>query len=76
MDATGATVATPMFTMLGATVGDIELPPLRVAGVDLSGVNATIETPMDLILGYNMLCRANWLVDFPRRRWAMTKRLG
>lgn len=76
MDATGATVATPMFTMLGAKVGDLELPPLRVAGVDLSGVNATIETPMDLILGYNMLCRANWLMDFPRRRWAMTKRLG
>ena len=75
-DATGATVATPMFTMLGAKVGDLELPPLRVAGVDLSGVNATIETPMDLILGYNMLCRANWLMDFPRRRWAMTKRLG
>ena len=75
-DATGATVATPMFTMLGAKVGDLELPPLRVAGVDLSGVNATIETPMDLILGYNMLCRANWLVDFPRRRWAMAKRLS
>ena len=75
-DATGATVATPMFTMLGATVGNLELPPLRVAGVDLSGVNTTIETPMDLILGYNMLCRANWLMDFPRRRWAMAKRLS
>ena len=75
-DATGATVATPIFTMLGATVSDLELPPLRVAGVDLSGVNATIETPMDLILGYNLLRWANWLMDFPRGRWAITKRLG
>ena len=75
-DATGATVATPIFTMLGATLSDLELPPLRVAGVDLSGVNATIETPMDLILGYNLLRWANWLMDFPRGRWAITKRLG
>ena len=75
-DATGATVATPIFTMLGATLSDLELPPLRVAGVDLSGVNATIETPMDLILGYNLLRWANWLMDFQRGRWAITKRLG
>jgi hypothetical protein len=31
---------------------------------------------MDLILGYNTLRQANWLFDFPRRRWAISKRLG
>jgi len=74
-DSTGASVATPMFTMLGARVGEVALPPLRVAGVDLSAVNATIETPMDIIIGYNLMRAANWLMDFPRRRWAISKRL-
>jgi hypothetical protein len=39
-------------------------------------VNATIETPMDVIIGYNLMRAANWLMDFPRRRWAITKRLA
>ena len=74
-DSTGTSVATPMFTMRGATVGEGALAPLRVAGVDLSGVNAAIETPMDIIIGYNLMRAANWLMDFPRRRWAISKRL-
>jgi hypothetical protein len=75
-DSTGTSVATLMFTMTGAVIGDLALPPLRVAGVDLAGVNATIETPMDVIIGYNLMRAANWLMDFPRRRWAITKRLA
>jgi len=51
-------------------------PPHRVAGVDLSHVNSTIEVRMDMILGYGTLRKANWLFDFPRKRWAITKRLG
>ena len=75
-DSTGTSMATPMFVLTGGTVGEAALPPLRVAGVDLSGVNATIETPMDVIIGYNLLRTANWLMDFPRRRWAISKRLA
>jgi hypothetical protein len=39
-------------------------------------VNATIEVPMDLILGYSTLNKAHWLFDFPGQRWAVLKRLG
>ena len=71
IDATGTEVATPMFTMAASSLGPLRLPALRVAGVDLAGVNATIEIPMDMILGYNLLSRANWWFDFPRQRWAI-----
>lgn len=43
-----------------------------MAGVDLSGVNATLEAPMDLVLGSSTLARANWWLDFPDRRWKVT----
>jgi hypothetical protein len=75
-DATGTPQATPMFRMAATVISHTPFPPLRVAGVDLSQVNATIEVPMDLILGYNTLSKANWLFDFPRRQWAITKQLG
>ena len=71
-DATGSSRQTPTFTMGASTIGGKRFPPHTVAGVDLSRVNATIEAPMDLILGYSTLRRANWWFDFPRRRWAVT----
>ena len=47
----------------------------RVAVVDLSQANATLDQPMDLILGYTTLRQANWRFDFPAKRWAITRRL-
>lgn len=75
-DSTGFTVETPMFIMAATTIGSYEFPPHRVAGVDLAPVNSTIEVPMNLILGYSTLSKAHWLFDFPRKKWAITKRLG
>jgi hypothetical protein len=75
-DSTGAEMKTPMFIASGMSIANQVFPPHRVAGVDLSHVNSTIEIRMDMILGYNTLSKANWLFDFPSRRWAITKRLG
>lgn len=75
-DATGFSRETPTFMMGASVIGTKPFPPHTVAGVDLSRVNATIDAPMDLILGYSTLRRANWLFDFPRQRWAVTKVLN
>jgi predicted aspartyl protease len=75
-DSTGASVETPMFLMAECTIGGSIFPAQRVAGVDLAMVNATLEMPMDLILGYPTLSKANWIFDFPHRRWAISKRLS
>jgi len=72
-DAAGTQVETPMFIMSGAVIGSHPFLPHKVAAVDLSPVNSTLEVPMDLILGYNTLSQANWLFDFPRQRWTISK---
>lgn len=69
-DANGTQVETAMYLMDAAQIGGRTFPPHRVAAVDLSPVNAAIEIPMDLIVGYNLYSQANWLFDFPNRRWA------
>ena len=46
--------------------------PHQAVAVDLSRVNSTLEYPMDLILGYPTIRQADWLFDFPARRWTLT----
>ncbi|MFL5735049.1 MAG: hypothetical protein ACJ78Q_17980, partial [Chloroflexia bacterium] len=72
-DANGRQLQAPMFIMGPVVIGGREFLPHKVAGVDLSGPNATIEVPMDLILGYSTLSNADWLFDFPGKRWAVLK---
>lgn len=75
-DSTGSSLETPLFIMAETVIGGHVFAPHKVAGVDLAPVNATTDVPMDLILGYSTLSQANWLFDFPRQRWAVSKRLG
>lgn len=70
-DSTGQEMAASLFVVSGVVIGNTAFPPHRVAAVDLSGVNATIDMPMDFILGYSTLRHAEWLLDFPHRRWAL-----
>lgn len=75
-DSTGVKMETPMFTMGTTIIANNEFPPHKVAGVDLSYLNSTTEVPMDLILGYSTLSKANWLFDFPNKKWAILKMLN
>ena len=74
-DASGSQQTTPMYSMSDAVIGGYSFPPHKVAGVNLSHVNATLAIPMDLIVGYSTLRRANWLFDFPGKRWAIANLL-
>ncbi|MHA2035626.1 MAG: retropepsin-like aspartic protease [Promethearchaeota archaeon] len=74
-DSTGAKMETAMFTMRGLIIANNNFSPHKVAGVDLSRINSTTEVPMDLILGYSTLSKANWLFDFPQKKWAILKML-
>ena len=69
-DSNGTESPTPVFTMVGATVGGVPLAPHRVAAVDLTGLNGS-GPPVHLILGYNSIRQATWLFDFPAARWAV-----
>ena len=71
-DAHGEQVETPLLLMSGPVIGQRAFGSHKAVAVDLSGVNSTLEYPMDLILGYPTIRQADWLFDFPARRWAVT----
>jgi predicted aspartyl protease len=71
-DSSGARAETPLLRMAGPVIGHRAFTGHSVVAVDLSGVNAEVEYPMDLILGYPTLRQADWLFDFPAKRWTLT----
>jgi predicted aspartyl protease len=72
-DANGDRAETPLLLMAGPVIGHRAFERHKAVAVDLARVNATLEHPMDLILGYPLIRQADWLFDFPARRWAMTR---
>jgi Aspartyl protease len=62
------------------TIADLAVGPLQAATLEVTRDecgphmrnHATVEHPMDLILGYPTLRQADWLFDFPAKRWALT----
>jgi predicted aspartyl protease len=72
-DSTGSQAETPLLRMAGPVIGHRAFTGHRVVAVDLSGANAELEYPMDLILGYPTLRQADWLFDFPAKRWTLTR---
>jgi Aspartyl protease len=71
-DANGDQAETPVLLMTGPVIGQRTFGRHKVVAADLSLVNATLEHPMDLILGYPTIRQADWLFDFPARRWTVT----
>lgn len=70
-DSTGHSMNTPMFLMSTTIIGNYEFPIHKVVGVDLSHVNSRADIKMDLILGYSTLSKANWFLDFPKKKWSI-----
>jgi len=71
-DANGDQAETPLLLMDGPVIGQHTFSGHKAVAVDLAQVNATLENPMDLILGYPTIRQADWLFDFPAARWAVT----
>ncbi len=69
-DSTGARFEVPTFRLAGPAIAGVAFPSARVAVLDLAPMNRNLEFPMDVILGAPTMLRANWLFDFPARRWA------
>jgi gag-polyprotein putative aspartyl protease len=72
-DASGERAETPLLLMAESVIGQRTFGRHKAVAVDLSGVNSTADYPTDLILGYPTLRQADWLFDFPARRWTLTQ---
>ena len=72
-DGNGEQAETPLLLMAESVIGQRMFNRHKAVAVDLSPVNSTLEYPMDLILGYPTMRQADWLFDFPAKRWMLTK---
>jgi predicted aspartyl protease len=70
-DVTGARAETPILLVAESVIGERPFGRHKVAVVDLSHINGPLDQPIDLILGYPTLRQADWLFDFPARRWTL-----
>ena len=68
-DSRGTRMETPLLRMAGPIIGGRGFRGHLVVAVDLSAANSTLSHPMDLIVGYPTIRQADWLFDFPARRW-------
>jgi len=72
-DASGDHMETPQLLMAGPVIGAQPFAKHKVVAVNLSGMNDTSDRPADLVLGYPTIRQADWLFDFPARRWTITR---
>jgi clan AA aspartic protease (TIGR02281 family) len=72
-DSSGSSGENPLFLMNSFALGGKVFPSTTVVGIDLSIPNSTIRTPMDFILGENVLKQADWIFDFPNKKWAIAE---
>lgn len=69
-DSTGTQMSTPTCRVAAARAGGLTLAPHVAAVLDLTPTNTAEGPRTDLILGYPGLSQANWVLDFPARRWS------
>lgn len=72
-DANGNKVMTSTYLLVNLTIDGKLFPPHHVAALDLSDVNANLEKPMEMILGYSTFQHADWWFDFPLKKWKITR---
>ena len=72
-DSTGTRVETESLIMAGRKIGGSTFPAHRVAQVDISKLGSGTCNRIDIILGYTTLKHADWIMDFPARRWGIAR---
>lgn len=72
-DSAGHTFETEIFLMKPINIGGYKFPAHRIVPLNLNHIGHKTGRGMDFILGYSTLMHANWLMDFPNRKWAITQ---
>ncbi|SDS56742.1 Aspartyl protease [Friedmanniella luteola] len=70
-DVTGAEANHHWGTLATCRIGQATFAEQRCAVVDLSALNATLEQPVEVVLGLPLIVQASWAMDHPRRRWTV-----
>ncbi|MFC8598007.1 hypothetical protein [Isoptericola sp. NPDC057191] len=73
-DASGETRQAELVEIAGPTILGHRFAPSLAVIVDLTGANADLPWPMDVILGWPLVSQVDWVIDHPRARAAVLPR--
>lgn len=70
-DSSGLNEEVSIYYMDTLEIGGHFFPKQMVGATDLSHFNDYLEQPIELIIGFNTIRKANWIFDFPNKKWAI-----
>lgn len=70
-DVTGAQASHPWGTLAACRIGGREFGGQVCGVVDFSVLNATLASPIEVVLGLPLITQASWCMDFPGHRWTL-----
>jgi hypothetical protein len=70
-DVTGAQASHPWGTLAACRIGGREFGEQVCGVVDFSAMNATLASPIEVVVGLPLIIQASWCMDFPGRRWVI-----
>lgn len=73
IDVTGTGSSHPWGTMAPCEIGGIEFGEQTCGVVDFAAMNATLTSPIQVIIGLPLIVQATWWMDFPSRRYAVRR---
>lgn len=68
-DATGAKVAFKLYRCSSVKIAGINLEG-NVLAMDFTPLKAKVGEDVHVILGYNLIRKFNWVMDFKNKTWA------
>jgi hypothetical protein len=71
IDVTGAEASPYWGTMAPCRIGHADFAEQICAVIDFSGINATLASPVEVVIGLPLIAQASWCMDYPGRRWTL-----
>ena len=73
IDSVGNSLDVPMVTMAACALGDRPFTPSLAAVVDIAGIQRSGDPDFAMIVGYPLICQADWAIDFARGGWGFLR---
>ena len=70
-DVTGAQASHPWGMLPACRIGGRRFGEQVCGVVDFSVLNATLASPIEVVVGLPLITQTSWCMDFPGRRWAI-----
>lgn len=73
IDSMGNSLEVPMVTMAASVIGSRTFTPSLAAVVDIAGIQRSGDPEFAMIVGYPLICQADWAMDLARGWWGFLR---